>query len=100
MRSFVLRTSWSCSSGVGSGVASMSSLWFIPDAERWRAEESYNPAVPAALDCVARKLLQDGGAASDLLECVAPIIDAGMSQSQRLRVLYVVCLCLSAEDPP
>ena len=36
----------------------------------------------------------------DLLDCVAPVIGAEMSKSQRLRVLYVVCLCLAAEDPP
>jgi|GEM_PF-5676836 len=78
----------------------MSSPWFIPDAQQWRVEEGYNPAVPTALDCVARKFLQDGGVASDLLDCVAPVIAAAMAKSQRLRVLYVVCLCLAAEDPP
>jgi hypothetical protein len=39
----------------------MSSPWFIPDAQQWHVEEGYNPAVPTALDCVARKFLQDGG---------------------------------------
>src|SRR5690349_15944200 len=78
----------------------MSSPWFIPDAEQWHVEESYNPDVPAALGCVAQKLRQDGGIEVNLLDCVAPVVDAEMSKSQRLRVLYVVCLCLAAEDPP
>jgi tetratricopeptide (TPR) repeat protein len=37
---------------------------------------------------------------SNILDCVSPVIGASMSKSQRLRVLYVVCLCLAAEDPP
>jgi tetratricopeptide (TPR) repeat protein len=78
----------------------MSSPWFIPDAEQWRTEEDYNPAVVDALNCVAQKLAQDGGVESTILDCVSPIIGARMSKSQRLRVLYVVCLCMAAEDPP
>ncbi|HEX3272851.1 MAG TPA: hypothetical protein VHR15_19565 [Ktedonobacterales bacterium] len=78
----------------------MSSPWFIPDAKQWRTEEDYNPEVVDALNCVARKLAQDGGVESNILDCVSPVIGASMSKSQRLRVLYVVCLCLAAEDPP
>ena len=78
----------------------MSSPWFVSDAEHWHVEESYNPLVPAALDCVAAKLRQDSGIEADLLDCVAPVIGAAMAKSQRLRILYVVCLCLAAEDPP
>jgi tetratricopeptide (TPR) repeat protein len=78
----------------------MGSSWFVSDAEPWRTEENYNPDVIGALNCVARKLAQDGGAEVNLLDCVAPVIGAEMSKSQRLRVLYVVCLCLAAEDPP
>src|SRR5262249_50304743 len=86
--------------GARSGAAVMSSPWFIPDAKQWRTEEDYNPAVAEALNCVARKLAQDGGVESDILDCVSPVIGASMSKSQRLRVLYVVCLCMAAEDPP
>src|SRR5262245_28566029 len=78
----------------------MSGPWFISDAIPWRAEENYNPAVGAALDCVAKKLRQDRGIEANLLDCVAPVLNAKMSKSQRLRVLYIVCLCLVAEDPP
>src|SRR5262245_4732556 len=78
----------------------MGSLWFIADAEQWRTEEDYNPAVVEALNCVAQKLALDGGVESDILDCVSPVIGSRMSNSQRLRVLYVVCLCLAAEDPP
>jgi tetratricopeptide (TPR) repeat protein len=78
----------------------MDSSWFVSDAEPWRTEENYNPDVFGALNCVARKLAQDGGVEVNLLDCVAPVIGAKMSTSQRLRVLYVVCLCLAAEDPP
>ena len=78
----------------------MGSSWFVSDAEPWRTEENYNPDVIGALNCVARKLAQDGGVEVNLLDCVAPVIGAEMSKSQRLRVLYVVCLCLAAEDPP
>lgn len=78
----------------------MGSSWFVSDAEPWRTEENYNPDVIGALNCVAWKLAQDGGVEVNLLDCVAPVIGAEMSKSQRLRVLYVVCLCLAAEDPP
>ena len=90
----------------------MSSPWFISDAVHWHVEESYNPDVPAALDCVARKLLQDSGVPSDLLDCVAPVIDANRAKSQRLRVLSVADAIwaqralwrlegeMNADDPP
>jgi tetratricopeptide (TPR) repeat protein len=78
----------------------MSSSWFIPDAQGWHAEERYNPAVVAALSCAAGKLHPDGSVEEDILDCIAPILHAEMSQSQWLRVLYVICACRAAEDPP
>jgi hypothetical protein len=78
----------------------MSSSWFIPDIESWHDEERYNPAVVAALTCATGKLHPDGGVEEDILDCIAPILHAEMSQSQWLRVLYVICACRAAEDPP
>jgi hypothetical protein len=78
----------------------MGSPWFIPDAKQWGREEDYDPAVAEAQNCVTRKLAQDGGMESAIFNCVSPVICASMSKNQRLRLLYVVCLCMAAEDPP
>ncbi len=61
---------------------------------------NYNPDVVEALQCVASKLHPDGSVEDDILDCIAPVLHAEMSQSQWLRVLYVICACRAAEDPP
>ncbi|HEY7022330.1 MAG TPA: hypothetical protein VH349_14525 [Ktedonobacterales bacterium] len=78
----------------------MSSSWFVPDARSWRDEAQYNPNVVAALRCAASKLHPDGSVDADILDCITPVLHAEMSQSQWLRVLYVICACRAAEDPP
>jgi tetratricopeptide (TPR) repeat protein len=81
----------------------MGSAWLVPDAEPWRDEERYNPQVSTALACARAKLRPDGrveGEVVAVLACLAPVLDAEMSNSQRLRVLYLVCACRATEDPP
>jgi tetratricopeptide (TPR) repeat protein len=78
----------------------VSSAWFIPDAERWRNEEGYNPIVADALACASSKQDTDGRVTEEVFACVAPVLELDMSKSQRLRVLYIVCSRLAIEDPP
>jgi tetratricopeptide (TPR) repeat protein len=78
----------------------MGSVWFIPDASEWRRENDYNLRVAAALECAYERLRPDGHITGEVLACLAPVLDAPMCKSQRLRVLYVVASCRAAEDPP
>lgn len=75
--------------------------WHLPDDLSWHHEQGYSESVAVALGCAHRRLRGKGDVVAyrRALACVQPVMDGGMSERQRLHVLFIVALAHASTYP-
>ena len=75
--------------------------WHLPDDLSWHHEQGYSESVAVALGCAHRRLRGKGDVVAyrRALACVQPVMGGGMSERQRLHVLFIVALAHASTYP-